>query len=371
MLKKFLLFVLFVCFGTLTWVNGAQAGFGISPPYVKTNKIIPGSHYEQKINLLRSSASEDLEAIVEVKAEEIASWITIDKGEKFDLPKGELQVPMIVKVDVPKKAEIGNYKGYINVRVVPKGAMEGGGVAIALGARIDIDLTITKETFPDFLVHLVSIPDLETLGKPWNWRIFAWFFYRIKVAMKIENIGNVKIAPSKIHLDVYDIAEKKLLESHDDRFLKKIKPFEIKSIAASFPTKLGVGQYWGKIRVYKGKEVVNSYKLAFTIAPPGTLAQGPKLGIWPWLMLLGLILLVLIIIFILIKIKFWRYLFKILIIISWPLRYIWRKIRAGLNILKLKFWRWIHKKSAQYQRGEDEDSIPPAKDKSSTEEKKD
>ncbi len=371
MLKKILLFVLLVCFITLAWLNGAQAGFGISPPYVKTNKIIPGSHYEQKINLLRSSASEELEAIVEVKAEEIASWITIDKGEKFDLPKGELQVPMIVKVDVPKKAEIGNYTGYINVKVAPKEAREGGGVAIALGARIDIDLTITKETFPDFIVRLVSISDIETLGKPWSWRIFAWFFYRIKIGMKIENVGNVKIAPSKIHLDLYDISEKKLLESHDDRFLEKIEPFETKSITASFPTKLGLGQYWGKIKVYKDEEVVNSYKLAFTIAPPGTLAQSPELGVWPWLMLSALILLVLIIIFILIKIKIWRHFFKILIIISWPLRYVWRKIKAGLNILKLKFWRWIHKKSARYQSGEDKKPFLSAEDKSKTEEEKD
>src|SRR3989339_452196 len=199
MFKKALaIFIFFVC---LTWSSGAQAGFGISPPYLKTDKpIFPGANYEQTITLL------------------------------------------------PDSAEIGDYKGYINVKIVPKVQSGGSGVSIALGARIDIDLRITDKAFLDFNVRRVSIPDFEQLGTPWKWPIFSWFFYRTKVEMKIENTGNIKVAPSKVHIDVYDLTEKELLESYDDNSIEKVEPFKTETVVASFPTKLKPGQYWGKIK---------------------------------------------------------------------------------------------------------------------------
>jgi hypothetical protein len=176
-LKRYFLSSFFLALiALLAGANTALAGFGISPPYVKNNQIVPGSHYEQKITLLRSSAEEDLRAEITVNAPEIESWISIDKGMNFLMPKGQLQVPMVVNVDAPAKAEIGNYQGSINIRIVPAEAKTGGGVAIALGARVDVDLTLTNVTFSDFLVRIVSVPDVEMLGKPWNWKYIAPLF---------------------------------------------------------------------------------------------------------------------------------------------------------------------------------------------------
>src|SRR3989339_579957 len=228
MFKKALaIFIFFVC---LTWSSGAQAGFGISPPYLKTDKpIFPGANYEQTITLLRSSAEDELTAKITVNAPEIESWIAIDKGYSFDLPKGQLRVPMMVRVNVPDSAEIGDYKGYINVKIVPKVQSGGSGVSIALGARIDIDLRITDKAFLDFNVRRVSIPDFEQLGTPWKWPIFSWFFYRTKVEMKIENTGNIKI--------------------------------------------------------YKDKDIIYKDKIAFTVMTHGELPSGTKIGVWPWVLL--------------------------------------------------------------------------------------
>ncbi len=352
--RRLLFIILFIFFGILSCENFVQAGFGISPPYLMTKKpLFPGSHYEQKITLLRSSAEEELQAEVKVNAPEVESWISVKNGMIFDMPKDKLQVPMIIQVDVPEDAEIGDYGGYINIRIVPK-SRDNPGVAVALGARIDIHLAVTDKTFIDFLVRKVEIRDIEKLGKPWNWKIFSWFFYRVKVIMKIENTGNVKVAPTKVSLDIYDLAETELLESHDDMKIKKIDPFTIEEVVATFPTELDVGQYWGKIKIYKEEKIVYKNKTTFTIEPHGKLLGGTKLGIWPWIMLSGLILTGLIIIFILIKIKIWRYIFKILYIISWPIRYIWQKIRILAKIIKIKFWKWMHKKSAHYQDIDDE-----------------
>ncbi len=359
MTKKALLISFFGLLAALAWLHPAQAGFGISPPYVRSDKIIPGSHYEQIIVLLRSSAEEVLEAKVELKAPEIESWVSFDKGTVFELPQGKLQVPLIISVDVPSNADLGNYTGYINVSVAPKKKGGGaGGVAIALGARIDIDLTVSEEAFPDFLIRTVKIQDMETLGRPWNWPIFAWFFYRVKAVMTIENTGNIDVAPSKVTIDIYDIGEKKLLESHTDRRFKAIEPYSTNDVAASFPTKLGEGQYWGKIKIYKENKIVRSNKIAFTITPPGELGNNQGIGLYgfkPWLLLAGYAVFILIVIFALIKIKIWRHGLKLLLIITWPVRFSWQKIKNIAKKLKIKFWQWLHRKSAKYQSNEADD----------------
>lgn len=352
-MKKQLLFTtLLVFLGVFSCSGLVQAGFGISPPYVKTAKpIFPGSHYEQKVTLLRSSAEEILSAEIRINAPEIKDWISIDRGTLFDLPKGEVQVPMVVIVDVPSDAEVGEYRGHINIRIVPKEGSQESGVAIALGARVDIDLSITDETFIDFFVRKVEAPSIEMLSKPWNWKMFSWLFYKVKVVMTIENTGNVEVAPTRVHVDIYDIGDKKLLESHDDKRIEKIPPFEIKDVVASFPTKLGVGQYWASISIYDEKEIVQRNKISFDIKPAGTL--NTELGKGPWLVVGGLVITAILLLLLLIRFRFWVYLFKILFIISWPFRIITKYITRLFGIIKKSFWKWMHKKSSEFQDDKD------------------
>lgn len=368
-----LLFLL-ICLigGQFLFINSAQAGFGIAPPYVRPKKpLVPGSHYEQKITLLRSNADETLQAQLKIDAPEIKNWISFDKGEVFDLPEGKVQIPMVVKIDVPKNAELGEYKGHINVRIVPKDKPTGAGVAIALGARIDIDLKVADESFFDFVVRTVNIPKIEELSRPWNWPIFSWFFYRIKVVMKIENTGNVKAAPTKVRLDIYDINEKKVLELHEDRSIKKIEPFQTGVVTASFPTKLKAGQYWAKVKVYKDKEIIHSSKLTLEILPAGSLPEGPQLGIWPWVMLVGFSLIILAILLALVKIKIWRYGWRIFLIIIWPLRFVGQRIKQTWQRIKIRFWQWLRAKAEKAtgsQSGKEsvpQQNIRPSSDNSS------
>ncbi len=349
--------LLITLLGVFMLSNIAQAGFGIQPPYVKPNKpIFAGTHYEQKITLLRSSADADMQAIVKVSAPEMASWITVNKGDTFDLPKDQLRVTMIVMVDVPNDAEIGNYKGHLNIRIAPKEKSLNNGVAIALGARVEIDLTVTDESFIDFIVRKVDIPSIEQLEKPWNWKIFSWFFYRIKVVMKIENTGNTKIAPSRVHIDVYDNAKKELLESHDDRRIEKIEAFKTKEVAAAFPTNLEPGEYWGRISIYKDSDIIQKNEIIFTVFAPGKALVPLRLGKWPYIMMMSLIIVLLIILWLLIKIKIWNHLWLVLMIITWPLRYLYKLIRSFFKFLNLKFWRWMHTKASKYQNDDKDES---------------
>ena len=354
MYRRVLFICLFVVCGVLVSAEVSQAGFGISPPYVKpTNPIFPGSHYEQRITLLRSTAEDDLVAEVVINAPEIQDWISIKNGNEFEFPEGSVRASMVVVVDIPESAEVGNYQGHLNIRIRPKGGNKGGGVAIALGARVDIDLTVTNEELLEFVIRTTDIPTFETLGKPWKWPIFSWFLYRINLFMKIENTGNAPIAPSKVQLDIWDIAETEMLESSIDTSIEEVEPFKLGTVAASFPTKLPAGQYWGRIKVFKDNDIVLKNKLTFTIAKHGSLEERTSLGARPWI-LLGIYLIILaIIIFVLVKIRIWKQGWKLIKLITWPARYTWNRFRKLLNITKIKFFRWLHRKSARYQTKEE------------------
>ncbi len=349
MSKRALFICILVLSGFFACVHSTQAGFGISPPFVKTkNPIFPGSHFEQKITLLRSTADEDLVAKIAIDAPDIADWITIQQGNEFDMPPGKLQVPITVMVDVPNSAEIGSYKGYLNIQVVPKQKNSSGGVAIALGARVDVDLEVTNEPFIDFSIRSVKIPDFELFKKPWNWKIFSYFFSRVKVVMRIENTGNVKVSPTKVQLDITNLNDK-LLESHEDTSINQVEPFATSDVVASFPTMLGVGEYWGTIRIYQDNEIIHKDKLIFAVKPAGSLGSGRPAGAMPWIMLGGMIALILLIIGILIWIRIWRYFWRLAVFATKPLRWSGRFVIALYRRLKISFWQWMHKKAARYQ----------------------
>jgi hypothetical protein len=345
--QKFIgIFAILLIFG---YAKSVSAGFGISPPYVKNSQLTPGSKYEQQIMLLRSSAEDELTAEVKVTAPEIASWITIDKGNTFALPKGMVQVPMLVTINVPKNAEIGTYKGSINVRIT-SGANAKNGVAIALGARIDVDLALTNVANADFIVRLASIENIEMLKWPWSLPIFNFFLHRVPVVLDIENIGNVKTAPSKVSLEIFDLTRNRLLESKVNTDLDSVDPFTRKETKAYFRTKLGLGQYWGRIKVYKDETIVNSYEIAFTIGEPGQFGQ--KLGWYPWV-LAGIYLAIIIaILTLLIYFRSWRLvgrtIWSILVLISLLFRPMARKSSTLWTDFKADFWRWIGNKASQY-----------------------
>src|SRR3989339_1817214 len=279
MLKKQLYFFILSGAIILTSAHAALAGFGVSPPAVISDKILPGSHFEQRVTLLRSSAESVLNATVEINAPEIEEWITINKGMTFELPAGIIQVPIIINIDAPKDAAIDSYSGKININVAEKNNTGASGIELGVGAQINLDIRLTCDIYRDFLVRATNIIDLELPKKPWDQPIFSSIFRRLQVSLKIENTGNIEIAPSKVTLDIYDISEENLLETVTDFKIKKIQAFQTKDVLASFPVQIDAGQYWAKVRVYKGNDIIASEKIAFTIMPAGAFKISDLL---PW-----------------------------------------------------------------------------------------
>lgn len=253
-------------FFLLSW-NIAQAGFGITPPYVRNDSLTQDSQYDQKIILTRSDPVEDLRANVTINVPGANDWFSIDKGTDFILPKGEVQVPMVVHVRVPKKAKFAEYKG--NIRVVISSASEPnpGTVGISLGAQIDVNMKVIDQKIYDFFVRSQHVDDLEEGHK-----FFGIFFPgKINFSMLVENTGNVDFAPTRVELDIKDKGGNILETTHNVNRISKVKPFEIKSVVAELPTRLPAGGYTAHFRIYKFDQVVREGELNLSVLPYGTL----------------------------------------------------------------------------------------------------
>jgi hypothetical protein len=264
-MKKILPAIIFA-FGFFLNAHTAFAGFGITPPYLRSDTLTQGSHFTQEIMIVRGDPVEDLKTEITLNVPGINQWITVDKGLEFILPKGEQQVPITLSVNVPKEAEFGAYTGNIRIRT---SSLQNAttGVSIALGAQVDVDLKVVNEIY-DFQVSRVELSEAEEGHKLW-WLDFPG---KIKFFMHVENTGNVPAAPERVHFDIYSKVGAKLLESVDStNDIEKVDPFGTKKVLAELPTRLPPGGYLIKFSVYKKDQVSKSGELTLSILPKGTI----------------------------------------------------------------------------------------------------
>jgi hypothetical protein len=263
---KRLLFTAAICFFILD-AGVVHAGFGITPPYVRNDKLTQGSTYTQEIILVRGDPVDDLKAEITLNVPGIEDWITIDRGNEFLLPAGSKQVPMKVTISVPEDAAYERYQGTIRIRTLSPDPASG--VSIALGAQIDVDLRIVDE-IRDFEVKRVQISEAEEPRRLW-WLEFPG---KIQFSMGIENTGNAPTAPSRVQLDIYDRRGNVVLEtSYNTNQIEEVLPFETRDTVAFLPTKLPPGAYLVKYSIYRFEdEVKRSGELTLSVLPEGALA---------------------------------------------------------------------------------------------------
>ncbi len=266
---KVLVGVLHAIFLFVLLVPQVHAGFGITPPYVRNASLIRNATYEQQILLVRSDPTSPLKAEVTIDVPGINDWFTIKEGQSFIMPQGVDKVPMTVVVTVPDNAPYKTYTGNIRVKTgAPDGQVAGGAVSISLGAQIDVEITVIDKQIKDFRVRKIGISDLNEGHK------IAWLYFpgKINFEMLIENIGNIKIAPSKVVFRIYDPTGQVLLEEieHTNR-IKKINPFEQDTVFAELPTRLPSGAYLARYQVFNGDEIKQEGEVGLSILPYGTL----------------------------------------------------------------------------------------------------
>lgn len=256
------LLLLTVVFGT---VQTASAGFGITPPYVRNDRLTRGTVYEQRITLVRSDPIDELRAEISMNIPGVEAWFTVDRGTAFVLPAGETQVPIIISVTVPMDAEYTKHQGTIRIRTSSVGDQPAGGVSIALGAQIDVAIEVVDKIY-DFDVRRIRTADLEEGRRKWG----LYFPAKIRFFMTIENTGNAVFGPTAVRFDIYDSQAEQLLESTTNtNDIEQLEPFAIKEVLAELPTRLPPGRYTAKYTIYKNEEVAQQNQINLSVAAIG------------------------------------------------------------------------------------------------------
>ncbi len=250
-----------------TVVPSALAGFGITPPAVRNDKLGRGTVFTQDIILVRGDPVEDLMAELTVSAPGFDGWISIDKGNRFLLPKGAQQVPIKVTVQVPQDASYDRYQGYIRIKTTSPDPASG--VSIALGAQIDIDIRV-QDKIKDFEVRRVLLSETEAP------RQLAWLMFpgKITFTMELENTGNAPVAPSKVVFELLDKRNTTVLETVENtNVIEEVNPFETKDVKAFLPTRLPPGAYLVRYSIFHFEDQVKkSGELTLSVLPRGTLS---------------------------------------------------------------------------------------------------
>lgn len=269
MFRKSYVVLFFVAFIFLINADFSLAGFGITPPYFRNTSLTRNSAYEQQILMVRSDPDKPLKAVIEVDAPEIADWITIVEGSNIELPAGASKVPMTLRVVVPDKAEFKNYSGVVRIKTAtPDDQVRAGSVSISLGAQVDIDLTVIDREIKDFKIRRINLPDLNEGHK------VAWLYFpgKIRFSMLLENLGNIKVSPSKVVFRIYDPTGTVLLEeTKSTNRIRKVAPFLSEDVTAELPTRLPAGSYIARYQIFNDEELKQEGELTLSIAPYGTL----------------------------------------------------------------------------------------------------
>lgn len=248
-------------------VDFVYAGFGISPPYVRNDRLTPGSEFIQEITLVRGDPDQDLKAEITINVPGIEDWFVIDRGTEFILPAGESQVPIKVAVQVPENAAYDRYTGNIRIRTLPTNLSSG--VSIALGAQIDVDIEVVDQIL-DFDVKRVQLMEAEEPRRRW-WLDFPG---KIKFNITLNNTGNGPVAPDRVAFDIYDKRGTVVLEHTEaTNEMRLIEPFATEVTVAELPTFLPPGAYLVKYSIYLKDRVKREGELTLSVLPEGTLGD--------------------------------------------------------------------------------------------------
>ncbi len=259
------LFALVALVAVFGQADVAYAGFGITPPYVKNQRLTRGSEYTQQIMLVRSDPVDDLSVTITSNLPGFEQWVSIDKGTEFTIPKGTVQMPIVVKVNVPADAAYQRYEGAIRIRTASANADRSGAVSIALGAQVDVDLEVVDKIL-DFDVRRVRLADLETGYTKWS----LFFPGKIRFFMTIRNTGNAEFGPTRVRMQIYDADMVELLETTENtNRIETVPAFGTKEVIAELPTRLPAGRYVAKYTIFKGDEIAQENEVSLSISALG------------------------------------------------------------------------------------------------------
>ena len=251
-----------------------HAAFGISPPFLNADHLVPGSTYTETIYLVQDQPDQDLNIHANLQIDgTVSPWISIDKGFNFVIPHGTQQFPVVVSIAVPQNAALGVYHGTLTFNTAPSSA---GQVTIALGAQVSVNLTIGKGIFEKYNVQQITFQDIGEGENP-------------IVNVKFENDGNVPESFDSATFEIYDRYDAiRLAYVEKNSGFPSTPPFTIQDYSLEFPTDfyMGIGQYWGSVTFYKNNQVIASQKTIFNVLKTDWLSKTTRFIQKEWIYLL-------------------------------------------------------------------------------------
>jgi hypothetical protein len=239
----------------------AEAGFGVSPGIIEEDRLVPGSTIERTIYLVQGNQDSDMDIKVSVESPDITEWITFPKGTEFTIPSRQQQFPLDVIIKVPEKAKLGLYNAFIRINTVPK-RVEDSQVTIALGGKVTVKLEVGDDIVSDFRIESINILDISEGKSP-------------KINVRVVNIGNVPVAPENASFELFNKYGEIRLAYGENNDFERVPAFQSEETVLEFPldVKLGVGEYWGHVKIYSNGKVVKELRTVFNVLPRGFFAQ--------------------------------------------------------------------------------------------------
>src|SRR3989344_6445285 len=246
-------FVLFIFVAISVFHAVGEAGFGVSPPSIKETRLVPGSRVTRTIYLIQGNPEKEVAMDVAVESKDIKDWLSFEPAGSFTIPAGVQQFPLKVTVVVPEDAELGIYKAFIRPSTNPENAKSG--VAISLGGRIDVELTVGNDVFESFTITNINIEHIRAGEKP-------------KVEIEVENTGNVPTGPSAASFELFNKFGNIRLAYGQIEITKKVPSFTREGMSVEFPleVRLAEGEYWGNVIIYDDtNRVVKELRKVFIV----------------------------------------------------------------------------------------------------------
>ncbi len=260
-MKSKILISVLTAIALLALPQGAFAGFGVSPGIIEEDRLVPGAVLERTIYLVQGNQTQDIAIKAAVESKDISSWITFKNGNEFIIPAGQQQYPLDVLIHVPDNAEIGIYEAFIRVNTIPK-QEAGSQITIALGGKVSVKLNVGNDLISAFDVKSLDILDVKEGQKP-------------RVSVVVTNTGNVPVSPENASFELFNKYGEIRLAYGENSAFTKVSAFSEGESVLEFPldVRLGVGEYWGHVRIYDNGKVVKELRTVFNVTPQSLLEK--------------------------------------------------------------------------------------------------
>lgn len=233
----------------------ASAGFGVSPSYFEELNLVPGSTLERTFYLVQGTPEQDLLVELSVESDKAIEWITFPDYEnnQATIPAGVQQFPIRAIINVPTDVPEDIYKAFVRINSIPQS--NGGQVTIALAAKTAFHLVVGDDVVEEYEVKSVILNDIPENGDP-------------SATISINNTGNVPSGPDGATFELFNkFGDVRLAFAQLEGDIEEASSFAESEISLTFPLDItiGVGEYWGHIKLYDDQSLVREERTVFRV----------------------------------------------------------------------------------------------------------